>query len=220
MSDGKCGTHTYPNIDQNRINAILQALRQSGSTVTGNNPWNVDTHNNGVKLQGSWNQATSVLAIIVTDKNWYVPCGKIWDTIDPLIRNVQQLAASELPALSADDADLAAPMAAALAAAPADLAAPQANDGMCGRRNYDRVDEKKLAAIIKALRDNRAVVTGNNPWNVDTQKHGVKLQARWSPNTLSVIVTGKNFYVPCGEVWKNIDELMGHIQALDAADVP
>lgn len=205
MSDGKCGTHTYPNIDQVRINAILAALRQSGSTVTGNNPWNVDTHNHGVKLQGSWNQGTSVLSIIVTDKAWYVPCSKIWDTIDPLIRHVPQLADDELAALTAEETL---------------MAAPQADEGLCGRRNYDRVDQKKIDAIIKALRDGGATVTGNNPWNVDTRKHGVKLQGRWSPNTLSLIVTGKNFYVPCGEIWKNIDELMGHIQAVDPAEIP
>lgn len=96
MSDGKCGTHTYPGITQAKIDAILEALRSNGSTVTGSNPWNVDTHNNGVKLQGSWNQGTSTLSIIVTDKNWYVPCSKIWDTIDPLIRHIQGLADTEL----------------------------------------------------------------------------------------------------------------------------
>jgi len=88
MSDGKCGIHSYGNIDQKKINIILEALRKSGATITGNNPWDVNTNSNGVKLRGSWVSQTSTLSIIVTDKNFYVPCKMIWDKIDSLIGNL------------------------------------------------------------------------------------------------------------------------------------
>ena len=96
MSKGKCGAHHYGNIDQAKVEAIISKLKATGSTVTGNNPWNVDTHNHGVKLQGTWDKASSTLTVIVTDKDWYVPCSKIWDTIDPLIHHISQLSAAEM----------------------------------------------------------------------------------------------------------------------------
>ena len=86
-----CGEHHYGNITQVKIDEIIGELKKTGSTITGNNPWDVDTHNNGVKLRGTWNQGNSTLSIIVTDKNWYVPCGKIWETIDPLIQHISGL---------------------------------------------------------------------------------------------------------------------------------
>ena len=96
MSNGKCGVHHYKNIDQAKIDAILKALKDNGATVTGNNPWNVDTHNHGVKLQGTWDQQASTLSIIVTAKDFYVPCSRIWDNIDPLINHISGLSAAEL----------------------------------------------------------------------------------------------------------------------------
>jgi len=81
--------HSYDNIDQEKINAILAELKKGGATVTGENPWDVDTHKSGVKLQGSWDSATAILTIIVTDKSWYVPCCEIWDTIDQLNKQIQ-----------------------------------------------------------------------------------------------------------------------------------
>ena len=91
MSDGKCGAHHYAGITQEKIDAIIAALKKNGATVSGDNPWNVDTHKYGVKLQGSWVETTSTLTIIVTDKDFYVPCSKIWDTIDPLIHHIQSI---------------------------------------------------------------------------------------------------------------------------------
>lgn len=64
--------------------------------VSGNNPWDIDTHKHGVKLQGTWDQQSSTLSVIVTDKDWYVPCSKIWETIDSLINHISGLSAAEL----------------------------------------------------------------------------------------------------------------------------
>ena len=96
MNKGKCGAHHYGNIDRVKIEAIIAQLKKQGATVTGDNPWDVDTRNNGVKLRGSWDKATSTLTIIVTDKSWYVPCSRIWDTIDPLIHHIQEISTSEI----------------------------------------------------------------------------------------------------------------------------
>ena len=96
MNKGKCGAHHYGNIDRVKIEAIIEQLKKHGSTVTGDNPWDLDTHNNGVKLRGSWDKASSTLTIIVTHKNWYVPCSKIWDTIDPLIHHIQEISVAEI----------------------------------------------------------------------------------------------------------------------------
>ena len=88
MSSGKCGVHTYPNITQQKMDLILAALKKDGASVSGNNPWSVDTHKFGVKLQGSWNTSTQVLSIIVTSKDFFVPCSQIWDSIDPLLKGI------------------------------------------------------------------------------------------------------------------------------------
>jgi hypothetical protein len=96
MSQGKCGAHHYGNIDQAKKDAIIHALKASGATVTGNNPWNVDTHKYGIKLQGTWDQASSTLTVIVTAKDFFVPCSKIWDTIDSLIHHIQEIPESEM----------------------------------------------------------------------------------------------------------------------------
>lgn len=96
MSNGKCGVHHYANISQAKIDQILDALRKNGSTVTGNNPWNVDTHKFGIKLQGTWDSGSQTLSIIVTDKDFFVPCSKIWDTIDPLINHISSMSDKEL----------------------------------------------------------------------------------------------------------------------------
>lgn len=101
MSDGKCGTHTYPNITEAKMMSILDALRKNGAIVTGNNPWDVDTHKYGIKLRGTWDNSTAVLSVIVTDKDFYVPCGKIWSTIDELIGHITSLAEADLPARTA-----------------------------------------------------------------------------------------------------------------------
>ena len=92
----KCGTHYYGNITEEKIEKILNALKENGATVTGDNPWDVDTHKYGVKLRGTWDRNSSTLSVIVTHKNFYVPCSKIWDTIDSLINHISALASEEL----------------------------------------------------------------------------------------------------------------------------
>lgn len=96
MSNGKCGLQRYANITQAKMNKILDALRDNGSSVMGSNPWNVNTNKFGVKLQGSWDSSSQTLSIIVTGKDFFVPCSQIWDTIDPLISHISALSDDEL----------------------------------------------------------------------------------------------------------------------------
>lgn len=97
--DGKCGVRGYPNITQDKINLMIAEMRKQGMGVTGANPWDVDTKQHGIKLRGTWNGATRTLSIIVTAKDWYVPCGKIWEKIDPLIPHIQALPEEDVAAL-------------------------------------------------------------------------------------------------------------------------
>ncbi|PXV65914.1 hypothetical protein CLV62_10687 [Dysgonomonas alginatilytica] len=86
MASGK--ENRYGGITKEKITLILDKLKQSGASVTGTNPWNVDVHSNGVKLQGRWNESISELQITVVDRNFYVPYSKVWDKINPLISQI------------------------------------------------------------------------------------------------------------------------------------
>jgi hypothetical protein len=95
--DGKCGAKTYNGFTQDKINATLNALRANGAVVTGQNPWDVDTNNHGVKLQGTWDAAAGTLTVIVTDKAFYVPCSSIWSRLDELLQHIGGLPDHEVP---------------------------------------------------------------------------------------------------------------------------
>lgn len=90
MSDGQCGARTYDGFNQAKIDAVIAKLRESGATVSGANQWNVETGKHGVNLQGTWD-GTAKLTVIVTDKNFYVPCSKVWDTLDGILTHIGEL---------------------------------------------------------------------------------------------------------------------------------
>lgn len=96
MSDGKCGLHSYGSISQQKMDTILAELKKGGATVTGNNPWNVNLNKYGIILQGTYDQPTSTLSIIVLAKAWYVPCNKIWAEINTLIGHIQGVSEDEV----------------------------------------------------------------------------------------------------------------------------
>jgi hypothetical protein len=85
---GECGTHYYDNISKQQVDAILKNLQNDGATITGDNPWDVETNQHGVKLRGIWTEASLQLSVTVTDKRFYVPCYKIWARIDELMQHV------------------------------------------------------------------------------------------------------------------------------------
>lgn len=90
-STGECGVHTYANITQGKINEMLTELNNQGATVSGSNPWTINTNKYSIVLQGTWDESTSTLSVIVTGKSWLVPCSKIWGFIDPLINGLSAM---------------------------------------------------------------------------------------------------------------------------------
>jgi hypothetical protein len=86
-----CSAKTYDGITKFKIGVITQRLGEQGVSVSGDNPWDADTHKSGVKLHSSWDEGSGILTVEVSDKDFYVPCGKIWGTIDPLVQEVQAM---------------------------------------------------------------------------------------------------------------------------------
>jgi len=84
----KHGSHSYDNINKTKVEAIINALTDHGSIVTGSNPWSIDTKKHGVRLQGDWNEETATLDITVTHADWYVPSKTLWENIDSLMSQV------------------------------------------------------------------------------------------------------------------------------------
>jgi hypothetical protein len=83
-----------------------------------------------------------------------------------------------------------------------------------GEQNYDSINKKKVETILKGLMTHGCKVSGDNPWTIDTQKHGVMLQGKWDEvaAVLTIAVTAADWYVPRKAVWENIDSLMQQIQ--------
>lgn len=77
--------HCYPNMNRERIISVMNDLRQGGLRMSGNNPWEIDTLRHGVRLTAEWREATSLLAITITNSNWYVSPDDVWKAVDPLM---------------------------------------------------------------------------------------------------------------------------------------
>jgi hypothetical protein len=92
------GTHRYESMSRQKVDALLRALRHYGAAVSGDNPWEVDTRQSGVKLRGRLDEAGSSLEITVVDRDWYVPCWTIWRRLDQLILRAQAITNGELAA--------------------------------------------------------------------------------------------------------------------------
>jgi hypothetical protein len=86
-----------------------------------------------------------------------------------------------------------------------------------GSRNYDNIDRTRVNLILKALIDHGSRVRGDNPWDIDTQKHGVLLRGEWdeAASLLSITVTDADWYVPRETIWENIDSLMQAVHKKD-----
>lgn len=77
-------------------------------------------------------------------------------------------------------------------------------------QEYAEITAGRIEEIIKTLREHGVLVSGNNPWKIVTNEHGVHLTAAWSEQerVLTVAVTDKNWYVSDGAVWSRLDQLM------------
>jgi hypothetical protein len=86
-------------MSRQKVDALLRTLRHFGAAVSGDNPWEVDTHQSGIKLLGRLDEAESNLEITVIDKDWYVPCLTIWRKLDQLMKCAQAMTDGEIAAI-------------------------------------------------------------------------------------------------------------------------
>jgi hypothetical protein len=93
---GQCDVRSYAHVTPQIRDALLAKLHSEGMTVTGNNPWDIDTHNHDVKLRALWDSREQVLKLIVTAGKGSkaalgfvtVTCDMIWDEIDPILKGI------------------------------------------------------------------------------------------------------------------------------------
>jgi hypothetical protein len=78
-------TRCYENITKEKIESLINALKANDATITGDNPWSVDTHKYSIKLIGKWDESSLIMEITLVSKAWYVPSQKVWYTLDELI---------------------------------------------------------------------------------------------------------------------------------------
>lgn len=83
-----------------------------------------------------------------------------------------------------------------------------------GTHTYSDISRAKVDAILDVLTSNGSLITGSNPWIVDTKNHGVLLKGEWNErtSTLDITVTDAAWYVTSKAVWENIDSLMGRVR--------
>ena len=79
--------------------------------------------------------------------------------------------------------------------------------GDCGVHTYQNVTVEERDRLLAGLAYQGMDVTGNNPWNIDTGRHGVMLRAIWDPqtNTLHLIVSDSDVFAPCNAIWSEVD---------------
>jgi hypothetical protein len=125
----------------------------------------------------------------------------------------QKTAEAAAAARTADQRAAAARSAAVVTARAAALA--KLGQGACTRHSYVGVTAQKRDAIIAKLRADGKKVTGNNPWDIDPDKVGIKLRAVWDPDArvLHVIVSENPFKMPCDMIWTEIDPALRKIIA-------
>lgn len=93
---GQCDARTYTGVTSAIKDALLNKLHSEGMAVTGNNPWNIDTHEYSVKLRAIWDPNAQALKLIVTAGKGTevipfikrVTCPDIWGKIEPVLKSV------------------------------------------------------------------------------------------------------------------------------------
>lgn len=85
---GQCGVRSYERVTSQIKDTLLRKLHAEGMTVTGDDPWDIDTQISGVKLRAVWDPKRQVLKLIVTASSLLVPCGVIWQRIDGALRSI------------------------------------------------------------------------------------------------------------------------------------
>jgi|GEM_PF-6012115 len=68
------------------VESTIQELIRTGASVTGQNPWSVNLNKHGIKLIADYNPESKNLNIVVTNKKFYLSCGKVENELRKKIR--------------------------------------------------------------------------------------------------------------------------------------
>ena len=89
---GQCGIRAYAHVTAQVKDLLLTRLHGEGMIVTGDNPWNIETHQYDVRLRAIWDPKGQTLKLIVTaGRGGYaglVTCDEIWGKIDPIVKGL------------------------------------------------------------------------------------------------------------------------------------
>jgi hypothetical protein len=94
---GECGVRSYAGVTASVKDHLLTKLHDEGMTVTGDNPWNIETHKYGVTLRAVWDPRAQEVKLIATAGKGgavdpfgllHVTCEDIWKRIDPIMKEV------------------------------------------------------------------------------------------------------------------------------------
>lgn len=87
---GQCDVRSYPHATPQIRDTLLAKLHAEGMTVTGDNPWDIDTHQSDVKLRAAWNPKTQTLKLIVLDGTGGLPfiCDEVWKRLEPKLKEI------------------------------------------------------------------------------------------------------------------------------------
>jgi hypothetical protein len=88
-----------------------------------------------------------------------------------------------------------------------------------GTRHFTGITRLKIDMMFKALATHGAAITGSNPWDIDTHKHGVILRAEWNEaaSILALSVANRSWYVSSAKVWDHVEPLMRTVQERETA---
>lgn len=80
-------------------------------------------------------------------------------------------------------------------------------------KTYENITKPKVDLILEKLKSNRAIVSGNNPWDVDVNQHKIKLRGTWQENRsiLRIEIIDSAWYVTNSQIWERIDPLIRNI---------
>lgn len=80
----------------------------------------------------------------------------------------------------------------------------------CGTREYRGIGKTRIERMLAEAVLQGAVITGTNPWDIDTRLHGGVLSVRWDEHTmiLAISVVNINWYIPRETVWNTIDTML------------
>jgi hypothetical protein len=80
----------------------------------------------------------------------------------------------------------------------------------CGSRHYEKISGDKIERMLNELVARGFIITGHNPWHVDTRQHGILLKCEWNVtiSTFTITVMLASWYVPSDTVWDTINSLM------------